>query len=338
MSEANPAPRYEHVLDAARRIAGHALRTPLIDSPALAELTGARILVKAEMLQRTGAFKFRGAWNRISRLGAEQRGAGVVTYSSGNHGQAVAAAARLSAIKATVVMPETAPDIKIESTRRHGAEIVLYDPARKARESIAEAIARRTGAVLIPPYDDPWIIAGQGTVGLEIADQAEALGARIDVALVPCSGGGLVAGTAIALCERFPDIEIYAVEPQGFDDTARSLASARRETNEAGAATFCDALRVPTPGEITFAINRRLLAGGLVVGDDRTGAAMRAAFRHLKLVAEPAGAIALAAALAAAVPIQGRTVAVVCSGGNVDPATFAAALNRSDREFSRPPG
>ncbi len=242
-------------------------------------------------------------------------------------------------------MPKTAPDIKIESTRRHGAEIVLYDPARKARESIAEAIARRTGAVLVPPYDDPWIIAGQGTVGIEIADQAEALGARIDVALVPCSGGGLVAGTAIALCERFPDIEIYTVEPAGFDDTARSLASGRRETNEAGAATFCDALRVPTPGETTFAVNRRLLAGGLVVGDAMTGAAMRTAFRDLKLVVEPGGAIALAAALFGLVPLEGRTVVVVCSGGNVDPVTFAdllisrtVGISRSDQGSPRPPG
>ena len=281
------------------------------------------------MLQRTGAFKFRGAWNRISRLDADQRRVGVVTFSSGNHGQAVAAAARLGGTRATVVMPKTAPAIKIDSTRRHGAEIVLYDPATESREAIAEAIARRTGAVLVPPFDDPRIIAGQGTVGLEIAAQAEAIGARVDVALVPCSGGGLVAGTAIALTERFPEAEIYVVEPEGFDKTTRSLASGRRETIEAGAETFCDALRVPTPGEITFEINRRLLAGGLVVGDDQTAAAMRAAFDHLKLVAEPAGAIALAAALSGIVPLEGRTVAVVCSGGNVDAARYADVLSRS---------
>ncbi len=345
MSEPNPGPRYEDVLDAARRIAGHAVATPLIDSAVLGERTGGRVLVKAEMLQRTGAFKFRGAWNRISRLSDHERRAGVVTFSSGNHGQAVAAAARLSAIKATVVMPKTAPTIKIEGTRRHGAEIVLYDPAGDSREAIAESIALRSGAVVLPPYDDSWIIAGQGTVGLEIADQTEALGVRVDVALVPCSGGGLVAGCAIALKERFPDIEIYAVEPEGFDDTTRSLVSGRRETNDADAATFCDALRVPTPGEITFAVNRRLLAGGLVVGDDMTGAAMRAAFRDLKLVVEPGGAIALAAALFGLVPLEGRTVAVVCSGGNVDPVTFAdllisrtVGISRSDQGSPRPPG
>jgi threonine dehydratase len=315
------------VVDAARRIAGHAVATPLIESPVLNERTGARILVKAEMLQRTGAFKFRGAWNRISRLDDDQRRVGVVTFSSGNHGQAVAAAARLGGTRATVVMPKTAPAIKIDSTRRHGAEIVLYDPATESREAIAEAIARRTGALLVPPFDDPRIIAGQGTVGLEIAAQAEAIGARVDVALVPCSGGGLVAGTAIALTERFPEAEIYVVEPEGFDKTARSLASGRRETIDAGAETFCDALRVPTPGEITFEINRRLLAGGLVVGDDQTAAAMRAAFDHLKLVAEPAGA---AAALSGIAPLEGRTVAVVCSGGNVDAAMYADVLSRSD--------
>ncbi len=318
------------MVDAARRIAGHAVATPLIESPVLNERTGARILVKAEMLQRTGAFKFRGAWNRISRLDDDQRRVGVVTFSSGNHGQAVAAAARLGGTRATVVMPKTAPAIKIDSTRRHGAEIVLYDPATESREAIAEAIARRTGALLVPPFDDPRIIAGQGTVGLEIAAQAEAIGARVDVALVPCSGGGLVAGTAIALTERFPEAEIYVVEPEGFDKTARSLASGRRETIDAGAETFCDALRVPTPGEITFEINRRLLAGGLVVGDDQTAAAMRAAVDHLKLVAEPAGAIALAAALSGIAPLEGRTVAVVCSGGNVDAAMYADVLSRSD--------
>ncbi len=330
MPDPGSIPIYDDVVDAARRIAGRAVPTPLIESAVLGERIGGRVLVKAEMLQRTGAFKFRGAWNRISQLTDHERRAGVVTFSSGNHGQAVAAAASLSGITATVVMPRTAPNIEIESTRRHGAEIVLYDPATESREFIAEAIAHRTGAALVPPYDDPRIIAGQGTVGLEIADQADALGARVDVVLVPCSGGGLVSGCAIALKERFPDAEIHAVEPAGFDDTARSLASGQRETNEAGAVTFCDALRVPTPGEITFSINRRLLAGGLVVDDDMTGAAMRTAFRDLKLVVEPGGAIALAAALFGLVPLEGRTVAVVCSGGNVDPATFAEVLSRSD--------
>lgn len=330
MSDAGSITSYRDVVDAARRIAGQAVPTPLIESATLGERIGGRVLIKAEMLQRTGAFKFRGAWNRISQLTDHERRAGVVTFSSGNHGQAVAAAARLSGIAATVVMPRTAPDIKIESTRRHGAEIVLYDPATELRETIAGAIAHRTGATLVPPYDDPRIIAGQGTVGLEIADQAEALGARVDVVLVPCSGGGLVAGCAIALKQRFPDADVHAVEPVGFDDTARSLASGRRETNEAGGVTFCDALRVPTPGELTFAINRRLLAGGLAVGDDMTGAAMRTAFRDLKLVVEPGGAIALAAALFGLVPLKGRTVAVVCSGGNVDPATFADVLSQAD--------
>ena len=330
MSDTGRTPIYDDVVEAAQRISGHAVPTPLIESAVINERVGGRVLVKAEMLQRTGAFKFRGAWNRISQLTEQERRAGVVTYSSGNHGQAVAAAARLSKINSTVVMPRTAPNIKLENTRSHGAKIVLYDPATESRETIAGAIASRTGAVIVPPYDDPQIIAGQGTVGLEIADQAHDLGVRVDVVLVPCSGGGLVAGCAIALKARFPDAEIYAIEPEGFDDTARSLMSGFRETNDTGAVTFCDALCVPTPGEITFAINRRLLSGGLTVCDDMTGAAMRTAFRDLKFVVEPGGAIALAAVLFGLVTVAGRNIAVVCSGGNVDQVTFAEVLSQSD--------
>jgi len=330
MSSTGRIPNYDDVVDAAQRIAGHAVTTPLIESAVLNERVGGRVLVKAEMLQRTGAFKFRGAWNRISQLTNLERRAGVVTFSSGNHGQAVAAAARLSKINSTVVMPRTAPNIKLENARSYGAKIVLYDPATESRETIAGAIASRTGAILVPPYDDPRIIAGQGTVGLEIANQADKLGVRIDLVLVPCSGGGLVAGCAIALKERFPNADIHAIEPEGFDDTARSLVSGFRETNDGGTMTFCDALCVPTPGEITFAINRRLLTGGLVVGDDMTGAAMRTAFRDLKLVVEPGGAIALAAVLFGLVTAAGRNIAVVCSGGNVDQAMFSDVLSQSD--------
>jgi len=321
-------PGFEDILEAAARLEGRAVRTPLLESPSLNTLVGGRLLIKAEMLQRTGAFKFRGAWNTLSRLNAAERRGGVVTFSSGNHGQAVAAAAAILDMPATIVMPADAPAIKTESTRAHGAKIVPYDRASEVREDICAEIARRTGAVMVPPYDDPFIMAGQGTVGLEAADQADALKARPDIALVPVSGGGLISGCAIALSERFPGIAIYAVEPDGFDDTARSLASGRRETIAPGHETFCDALRVPTPGILTFAVNKRLLAGGLVVGDDDTARAMRQAFLHLKLVAEPGGAIALAAALAGKVDCRGKTVIVVCSGGNVDPKTFAEILSR----------
>lgn len=322
------APQLSDIVDGASRLRGYAVTTPLLESPVLNAETGARLLIKAEMLQRTGAFKFRGAWNWISRLGDEEGRRGVVAFSSGNHGQAVAAAAAIRNFPATIVMPTDAPRIKIDSTRRHGAEIVPYDRATEDREAICAAIAAESGATVIPPYDHPLTIAGQGTIGLEIADQAGALGATPDMALVPISGGGLIAGCAIALTEKFPGIEIYGVEPEGYDDTARSLASGRRETIRDGAETICDALRVAIPGELTFAINRRLLAGAVAVSDDNTATAMRAAFDYFKLVAEPGGAIALAAALCGAVDCRGRTVAVVCSGGNVDADAFARVLSR----------
>jgi threonine dehydratase len=251
-----------------------------------------------------------------------------VSYSSGNHAQAVAAVAELLGMAATIVMPSDAPQTKIDGTRAYGARIVPYDRAGEVREDIAAAIAAADGATLIPPYDDPLIIAGQGTVGLEIAEQAADAGAHLDAVLVPCGGGGLISGTATALAARCPGAEIIAVEPEGFDDTLRSLASGRRETVAAGAKSICDALLVPTPGALTFAINARLLSGAIAVADDAVRDAMAAAFRHLKLVVEPGGAVALAAALSGAFDCRGKTVAVVCSGGNVDPAAFRAILER----------
>jgi threonine dehydratase len=323
---ASDPPDFGHIADAARRLAGVAVITPLLESPLLNQICGGRILVKAEMLQHTGSFKFRGAYNRISRLDESARAAGVVAYSSGNHAQAVAAVARLLGIQATVVMPSDAPRTKVESTRAAGARIVPYDRANEVREEIAAAIAAATGATLIPPFDDAGIIAGQGTVGLEIVRQAKALDAVLDAVVVPCGGGGLIAGTALAISHHWPETAIYSVEPEQFDDMRRSLQSGRRETVAAGAASFCDALRVPTPGELTFPINRRLLTGGLVVSDAEVARAMTACFRHFSLVAEPGGAVALAAVLTGALDCRGRTVAVVCSGGNVDAETYRAAL------------
>jgi threonine dehydratase len=321
------APGYADILDAAERIKGHAVLTPFLESPALNALTGGRILIKAEMLQRVGAFKFRGAWNRISRLDENELKRGVVAYSSGNHGQAVACAASMRGAPATIIMPADAPVMKTENTRRYGADVRPYDRATESREDICQEIADRTGAVIVPPFDHPLIIAGQGTVGLEIAAQAALLDTHPDIALVPCSGGGLIAGCAIALKEHFPDMEIHAVEPTGFDDMARSLKSGRRETNPPGAQSICDALLVQTPGRLTFDINSRLLAGGLTISDEDTARAMAAAFSHLKLVTEPGGAIALAAALSGAVDCRGKTVVVVCSGGNVDASVFAKAIS-----------
>ncbi len=331
MSSSLPSelPRFADVEAAAERLAGHAVLTPLVESPLLNEQLGARVLVKAEPLQRTGSFKFRGAYNNISQLGDAERKHGVVAYSSGNHAQATAAAARQAGIDAVMVMPDDAPRIKIDNTRAWGAEVVLYERASRVREEVAKQIAAQRGATVVPPFDHPWTIAGQGTVGLEIAAQAAALGADLDAVLVPCSGGGLIAGCALALAERAPGAALYAVEPEGFDDTARSLAAGSRQEARPGARSFCDALLAPTPGELTFAINREHLAGGLAVSDDEVAQAMRLAFVYLKLVIEPGGATALAALASGKLDCRGKTVAVVASGGNVDAETFRDAITRA---------
>ena len=309
---------------AAGRLAGVARRTPLLESEALNERARGRLLIKAEPLQRTGSFKLRGAYNTIAQLPPGP----VVAYSSGNHAQGVAMAARLLGRQATIIMPADAPAIKRRNTERLGAEVVAYDRHRDDREAIGREIAERTGAQLVRPYDDPRIIAGQGTVGLEMALDAIAMGCRPDAAIVCCGGGGLIAGTATALVHHFPGIAVWSAEPVGFDDTARSLRSGVREGNVPGATSICDALLAPMPGELTFRINRRLLAGGLSVDDMAVLDAMRAAFLELKVVVEPGGAIALAAALSGALDCGGKTVLVVLSGGNVDPGRFVEALER----------
>ena len=316
--------RFADVAAAAERLRGLAVETPLLESEALNELAGGRLLVKAEPLQRTGSFKFRGAYNAISVL----RPAAVVAFSSGNHAQGVALAARLLGIPATIVMPADAPRAKLDGTRALGAAVVTYDRATEDREAIGAELASRSGAVLVRPYDDPLIMAGQGTVGLELGEQATRRGAALDAALVCCGGGGLVAGCAVALARVAPGAAVYAVEPQGFDDTTRSLAAGERVANAPGGRSMCDALLAATPGELTFAVNRRLLAGGLAVTDEEVGEAMRLAFRHLKLAVEPGGTVALAAALAGKLPTRGRTIGVVLSGGNVDAALFADVLAR----------
>jgi threonine dehydratase len=320
------APTFADILAAAERIDGHAYKTPLLQNDALDAAVGGRVFVKAESLQRTGSFKFRGAYNRLSQLDAAERGRGVVAFSSGNHAQGVALAARLLEVKATIVMPADAPALKIEATRGYGAEVVLYDRWRESREAIGARLVEERGAVLVPPFEDPRVIAGQGTAGLEAARQLEALGAAADVALCCTSGGGLVAGVATALAELSPATRVYAVEPEGFDDTARSLAAGHPVTVEPSGTSVCDALLVARPGDLTFSINRRLLAGALAVSDTEALAAVAFAFRHLKLVLEPGGAVALAAALTGKRDLNGRTTLVVATGGNVDPAVFARAL------------
>jgi len=322
----NPLPTPSDIIEAANRLAGHAVRTPLLSAPLLDDAVGCHVLVKPEMLQRTGSFKFRGAFNRISMIPPADRQKGVIAFSSGNHAQGVACAARDFGIQATIVMPADAPRIKVDNTRAYGAEVVLYDRYREDRARVGRELAEKTGATLVKPYDDPGIIAGQGTVGLEIAEQAAELGRKPDIVLVCCGGGGLVSGTALALSEYLPAADVYSVEPVGFDDTARSLVAGERLENAPGATSICDALLASTPGELTFALNSRFLKGGLQVTDAEAMHAMAVAFRTLKVVAEPGGAVALAALLSGRVDVAGKTVAVVMSGGNVDPERFREAL------------
>ena len=307
---------------AARRLAGIALHTPLVTSPVLDALTGARVFLKAETLQRTGSFKFRGAYNKISALAHAERAGGVVAFSSGNHAQGVAAAARLLGIPAVIVMPSDAPRPKRERTAALGAEVVLYDRAREDRQAIAIAIAGKRNAALVPPYDDPLVIAGQGTAGREIIEDLAALGLVPDVIVVTASGGGLTAGIALAVKARAPQARLYTAEPRGFDDHARSFKTGRRERNAALTGTICDALMAQTPGELTFAINRSLVGEGAVVGDEEVAAAVGFAFRELKLVVEPGGAAALAALIYGKIDVKGQVAVAVLSGGNVDPELF----------------
>jgi threonine dehydratase len=316
-------PTAADVDDAAKRLAGVALHTPLLTSAALDAMTGGRIFLKAETLQHTGSFKFRGAYNKLSAIPAERRSGGVVAFSSGNHAQGVAAAARLLGMPCVIVMPHDAPRAKRERTAALGAEIVLYDRANDDREKIAEAIAARRGATLVPPYDDALIIAGQGTAGREIVEDLGALGLVPDVVVVTASGGGLTAGIALAVKARVPSAMVYTAEPQDFDDHARSFRSGQREQNAALTGTICDALMARTPGKLTFAINRALVGAGVTASDKEVAAAVAFAFAELKLVVEPGGAVALAALMTGKIDVRDKVAVAVLSGGNVDPELFS---------------
>ena len=284
-------PEFKDIEKAARRIEGFAVRTPVIESPKLNAITGGRILIKAECLQRTGSFKFRGAWNMISKLDAKKAKGGVVAYSSGNHAQGVAAAAQIKGLPALIVMPADTPLIKQENTRSYGAEVVTYDRATQSREAIAERYVKERHAVMVPPFEHADIIAGQGTAGLELAEEAAARGVRLNDVLVCCSGGGLTAGVALAMEQMQPQAKVHSVEPAGFDDYARSLRSGTLERNASLSGSICDALMSPSPGEMTFAINSRLLGEGLTVTDGEAAEAVRFAFEVLKLVLEPGGGV-----------------------------------------------
>jgi len=314
------------IRDAARRLHGEAIVTPLLEFPDLNEKVEGRVLIKPECLQRVGAFKFRGAFNRLSRLSAAQRERGVVAFSSGNHAQGVALAARLIGAPALIVMPADAPQVKIQGTRSHGAEIVFYDRVLQNRETIAKEIALARRAVIVPAYNDTDIIAGQGTVGLEIAAQATAATAALDLCIGPVGGGGLMAGVSTAIKALSPATEIWGVEPEGFDDTRLSIASGRRRGAPSHPRSLCDALEAPMPGALTFPLLRRNLAGLTAVSDREVLNAMRYAFLVLKLVVEPGGVVALAALLAGKIRLRGRTTAIILSGGNVDPELFARAI------------
>jgi len=308
---------------AARRLDGISVRTPLLQNFELDQIAGGKVLIKPECLQVTGSFKIRGAYNRLSLLTAEQASNGVIAWSSGNHAQGVAAAGSMLGIRTTIVMPSDAPKAKLENTKRLGGEVVTYDRYTGDREVIARKIAAERNAALVPSYDHEHIIAGQGTVGLELAQDATCLGLPPDQILIPCGGGGLSSGSALAIKSTLPNAQIYAVEPADFDDTAKSFQCGERVRIDDSARSICDALQTSTPGVLTFDINRRLLSGVLTVTYAEVRSAIRFAFRNLKLVVEPGGAVALAAVLSGKLDTKGKTTAVVLSGGNIDVELFA---------------
>ena len=318
-------PTFDDVLAARERIAGKAVRTPLLWSPFLSERLQAKVFLKPECLQRTGSFKFRGAWNAIQALHPEARARGIVAQSSGNHAQGVAEAARLVGAGATIVMPSDAPETKRRRTERSGARIVAFDRESEDRNAVFVRVLTETGGAPIHPYNDPLVIAGQGTVGLEMAEDCAALGIAPDIVAIPCSGGGLTAGVTLALTEHFAAAAIYTAEPEGFDDYARSLQTGSLQRNERLSGSVSDALLVPEPGALGWEINRNRLAGGLTASDAEALLAVGLCFDELRLVVEPGGAVALAALLAGRLEVAGRTLVVVLSGGNIGDAMLAEA-------------
>ena len=313
---------------AAERIKGYAIRTPLMENKFLNDAVGGRVLVKAEPLQHGGSFKFRGAFNRITQLTADEPKRGVLAWSSGNHAQGVARAAQHFNTPATIIMPEDAPALKAEQVRAFGAEIITYDRYSEDREAIAKPIIAKTGMALAPSYDHPDIIEGQGTVALETIEDARALGLELDAFIVCCGGGGLTSGCATIAEDMSPNTQMWIAEPEGFDDTWLSIQKGERVTIDITQRTICDAIATPTPGRLTFPIMQRLVRGGASVTEAEVGQAMVFAFKYLKIVAEPGGAVALATILAGKFDGKGKTTAITISGGNVDPPVFAAMLEQ----------
>lgn len=319
-------PTLDDIRAAATRIAPHAVVTPLLHSPALDAAAGGTVLLKAEVLQHTGSFKLRGALNRLLQIEPHAKAGGVVAFSSGNHGQAVAYSATLLGMPSVIVMPQDAPSIKIERTKAFGAEVVLYDRYTEDRVAIGRAIAAERSATVVPPFEDPYVVTGQGTLALEAFEQARAMGFTPDAMLVCCGGGGLTAGCALAAEGVSPHTVVHPCEPAHFDDMARSLRAGHRVSNEPGHRSICDAIVTPEPGEFTFSINQPRVGAGLVVTDDEVLAAIAFAVRELKLVVEPGGAAALAALLSGKITTANRTTMVVVTGGNIDPMILARAI------------
>ena len=313
---------FDMIAQAAERLQGVVNQTPLLESPLLNNALGFRLLIKPECLQKTGSFKIRGAYNKIASLDDRQRKAGVVAYSSGNHAQGVAAAANAKGVTAKIVMPADAPRIKLDNTAQWGAEVITYDRQTGDRAEIARDIAEKTGATLVPPYDDYYLMAGQGTAGLELAEQLDVLGVKADRVICPVGGGGLIAGLSTAMLSRHEDTEIWAAEPRNFDDTKRSLAAGMALSIEPGHSSICDSIVTARPGKLTFPINLKTLSGGYSVNEPDVVAAMRIIFAELKVVAEPGGAVSVAAALSNEEALQGQTVVALVSGGNVDMDSF----------------
>ncbi len=327
MTDANSAPDIDDIRASAKRLAGVARITPLLEAPQVNDIAGRRVLVKAECLQRTSSFKFRGAWSRISLLSADELKRGVVAFSSGNHAQAVAHSAQIHEAPAVIIMPKDAPSAKIDATRGYGAEVILYDRENESREDIGEALENERGLTLVRPYDDRYVISGQGTIGLEVAEQAAMLGVDRADFIVCCSGGGLGAGVALGVEADAPNLRVRPAEPEEFDDFGRSLIAGEKVTNARMSGSIQDAILTPTPGDLTFPVGQRLFGPGLAVSDDEALRAMALAWRWLRIVVEPGGAAALAAALFRQDQIDGEAVIVTASGGNVDRAIFNQALN-----------
>jgi threonine dehydratase len=320
------APTPADIVAARERIAKEAVRTPLLYSPVLSERFSARVFLKPECLQRTGSFKFRGAFNNLSALDPAERARGVVAVSSGNHAQGVAEAARIYGVPATIVMPSDAPAPKRMRTERSGARVVPYDRATENRDVVVARVVEEVKGNFVHPFNDPYVIAGQGTVGLEIADDCATRGIVPEVVVIPCSGGGLTAGITLAVTDKYPSVKVYTAEPAEFDDYARSLKSGKRERNAKTYGSISDALLVPDPGPLGWEINRKRLAGGLVASDPETLVAVGLAYDELRLVVEPGGAIGLAALLAGRLDVAGKTVVIVLSGGNIGDEMLADGI------------